>query len=119
MGHLRKSATLGLVLLLACSLAGVALADPTGPVSGAGLVLEKDLAQQTVLLDGQIELQVTPETRILDARGNPITLETLPVAPRKDGFVEITGEATVSYQATVEGGKLVARSIKVRGETVQ
>ena len=119
MGQLRKTMFSGLILLLACGLAGVALGDSSDPVLGAGLVLEKDLVQTTVLLDGQIELQVTPETRILDAEGNVITLSALPTAPRKGPFLEITGEATVRFEATRRGGKLIASSIEVQGKIVQ
>ena len=118
MGRLRKSASFGLALLLACTLARVALGDPSGSVGGAGLVLEKDLARETVLLDGQIKLHVTADTRILDEKGNPITLATLPVAPRDGHTVEMTGDATVSYQARREGGKLIAETIKVLGVTI-
>jgi hypothetical protein len=119
MGHLHKAAITGLILLLACSLAGVALGDPSGPTEGTGLVLEKDLVRQTVLLDGQIELHVTGATRLAGAGGNPITLEELPTAPKKGAFVEITGEATVRYTATPQAGKLIADSIEVVGETVE
>jgi hypothetical protein len=108
-----------LILLLACGLAGTALGESSESVRGAGLVLEKDTVQMTVLLDGQIELHVTPETRILDAEGNPITLAALPTAPRKDVFLEITGEATVRYEATLRSGKLMASSIEVQGKVVQ
>jgi hypothetical protein len=119
MGHLHRTAITGLILLLACSLAGVALGDPTGPTAGTGLVLEKDLVSHTVLLDGQIELHVTAGTRIADADGTPITLEDLPTAPKKDAFVEITGDATVRYSATAQAGKLIADSIQVVGKTVE
>ena len=119
MGHLRKSATLGVILLLACGLAGVALADPAGPVEGVSVVLEKDLVAKTVLLDGQIVLHVTAETRITDSEGNPITLAALPTAPKNDGFVEMTPDSTVRYQASVEGGKLVAVSIAVEGKLIE
>ncbi len=111
MGQLRKTGMLGLVLLLACSLASIAWGDPSKTVSGAGLVLEKNLESQTVLLDGQVELQVTPETRIVDANGKLIGLELLPTAPRKGPFTEITSEASVRYEATRKQGKLVAISI--------
>ena len=116
MGHLRKVATLGLILLLACGLAGVAFGDPAGPTKGVSLVLEKDLAQQTVLLDGQILLHVTPETEIRDAQGALITLAELPVAPNEEGLVEMIPEATVKYEASASGGKLIAKSIVVQGE---
>lgn len=118
MGQLRKTMLSGLILLLACGLAGVALGEASDSVRGAGLVLEKDLVQKTVLLDGQIELHVTPETRILDAEGKAITLAALPTAPRKGPFLEITGEATVRYEATRQRGKLIADSITVQGIAV-
>jgi hypothetical protein len=118
MGRQRKSASFGLALLLACTLARVALGDPSGSVGGAGLVLEKDLTRQTVRLDGQIELQVTSNTSILDPEGNPITLAQLPVAPRDGTLVKGTGEATVRYQARLEGGRLIAETIKVLGVTI-
>ena len=119
MGNLHKAAITGLILLLACSLAGVALGDPTKPKQGTGLVLEKDLARQTVLLDGEIVLHVTAGTRLTDADGNPIALADLSTAPKKDAFVEITGDATVRYSATAQAGKLIADSIEVVGEVVE
>jgi hypothetical protein len=116
MGHLRKFATLGLTLLLAGGLAGAALGDPARPTAGVSLVLEKDLAQQTVLLDGQILLHVTPVTEMLDAEGALITLADLPVAPNDDGLVEMSPEAMVRYEASASGGKLTATSIVVQGK---
>jgi hypothetical protein len=116
MGNLRKAAITGLIVLLACSLAGVALGDPAGPTKGKGLVLEKDLVAQTVLLDGQIVLHVTPDTEILDSGGVPITLAELPTAPNQDGLVEITADAMVRYEASASDGKLIASSIAVEGE---
>ena len=116
MGHLRQATITGLVLLLACSLAGVALGDPAGTTKGKGLVLEKDLLAQTVLLDGQIVLHVKPDTEILDAGGVSITLAELPTAPNQDGLVEITEDAMVRYEASAAGGKLIAKKIAVEGE---
>ena len=77
------------------------------------------MAKMSVLLDGQVELHVTPVTRILVADGNQISLAALPTAPRKGVFLEITGEATVRYEATSRSDKLIASSIEVQGEVVQ
>jgi hypothetical protein len=61
---------------------------------------------------------VTSDTSILDQEGNPITLEKLALAPRDGALVKMTGEATVRYQARLEGGKLIAETIKVLGVTI-
>ena len=99
MGHLRKIATLSLILLLACSLAGAALGDPSGPVKGEGFgfVVAVDAGSGELRLDDGIVLRVSGKTRMSRADGSRVTLETLSVsedaevAVRFEGVLEVLG----------------------------
>jgi len=112
MGSLRRCAGMLVAGLLMLTLAGPAAAET---ISGEALVLEKDVAQGTVTLDGQIVLEVREDTRIVAANGARITLLGLPVARQVDGGFEESGDATVRYQARMAGGKKVAEEIEVLG----
>jgi hypothetical protein len=96
--------------LLILTLAGAATAQT---VEGQALVLEKDVAEGTVTLDGGIVLQVDESTRIVSEDGRRILLVQLPVARRHGGgFVE-SEEASVRYQARRVGAALLAEEIQV------
>jgi hypothetical protein len=98
--------------LLILTLAGPAASQA---LSGEALVLEKDVAEGTVTLDGGIVLEVRESTRIIAASGGRITLLGLPVARQVGGGYEESGDATVRYQARMKSGKKVAEEIEVLG----
>ena len=98
-----------IVGLLVLALAGPATAET---ISGAALVLEKDVVAGTVTLDAGIVLQVRESTRILNERGLPIPLSALPVARHVDGGYEESREATVRYQARLAGREKIAEEIR-------
>jgi hypothetical protein len=101
--------------LLMLALAGPATAET---LSGHALVLEKDLVQGTVTLDGGIVLRVDAGTRILSQGGQRISLMALPAARHFGGGYLESGEATVHFEArTSSGGVLVAEEIQILGET--
>lgn len=106
-------------LLLALGL-GLALGAPTGAaaetVRGRGLVVAKDLGESTVRLAPGALLHVEEHTRILDADGLLLPLVALEVARKEGPMVEGNGDAMVRYEASREGGKLVAERIRVLGE---
>lgn len=97
---------LGLVLALA----------PLGPAyearaevtEGIGVILAKDLVQNTITFDGQRVYRVLERTRIHDANGQPLTLEEVPVAVRHHGLPMVTGDVTASFEAVQsrKGGTL-------------
>ena len=110
MSTLRRCAGMLVTGLLILTLAGPAAAET---ISGEALVLEKNVAQGTVTLEGQIVLQVRDSTRIVAANGRRITLRELPVARRVSGLIEASAEATVRYQGRRVGGENLAEEIRV------
>jgi hypothetical protein len=98
--------------LLILTLAGAATAQT---VEGQALVLEKDIVEGTVTLDGGIVLQVDESTRIIDSDGKRITLVGLLVARRVGGLAEASLNATVRYQAQLVNGKRRAEVLEVLG----
>ena len=112
MSSLRRCAGVLVTGLLILTLAGPAAAET---ISGEALVLEKNVAQGTVTLDGGIVLEVDEGTRIIAASGGLITLLALPVARQVSGGYEESGDATVRYQARIRGGKKVAEELEVLG----
>jgi hypothetical protein len=119
MDRLRRGATRSLAGLLGAILlawGGMAFAED---LRGLGVVTGKDVVARTVTLSGGAVLQVTEATRIADASGRRLTLEELSVAPRVGGGVQLTGDATVRYEATRGAEGTVAHSIAVLGRLVQ
>ena len=113
MSSARRSAGILVIGLVVLALAGVAGAARGDAIAGEGLVLEKNVAQGTVTLEGQIVLQVRDSTRILAANGRRITLLELPVARRVSGLIEASSNATVRYQGRRVGGENLAEEIRV------
>ena len=109
----RRYAGLLIAGLVALALASGSGAADSDAISGEGLVLEKNVAQGTVTLEGQVVLQVRESTRIVGANGQRITLRELPVARRVSGLIEASSAAAVRYQGRREGGKNLAEEIHV------
>ena len=112
MSTLRRCAGMLVTGLLILTLAGPAAAET---ISGEALVLEKNVAQGTVTLDGGIVLEVREDTRIIAANGARITLLGLSVARQVSGGFEESPDATVRYQARIVGKKKVAEELEVLG----
>ena len=101
-------------------------ADPaagTQPVTGEGLIVEKNVEQDVtkgrITLDTGVVLEVTARTKITSAQGKRLTLLELPVAQAAGaggGIIAASGDAMVRYQGMVRGGRLSAYVIQVMGQ---
>ena len=88
--------------------------------SGEAVVLEKDMAARTLTLDGGIVLRITGDTRIENANGESLTLESVPSARLvQDGIYEVSGDETVRYSARREGTRMMAELVRVVGTPLQ
>ena len=105
--------------LLALGILGFALPALAEDLVGQRVVLEKDLDRGTLTLDGPLVLQVTADTRITDAEGRALTLADVPSAVRTEIGYEVRGDESVEYEAVRSRGRNLARSIVVRGGTVE
>lgn len=99
--------------------AGLLLAGPgawAGSVDGKGLVIGKDLAARTIALNGGRTLHVTESTAFEDADGARSSLAALPVAGQEaPGMYQVSPDATIRFEATTSGDRLVAHRVKVTG----
>ena len=112
MSTLRRCAGMLVTGLLILTLAGPAAAET---ISGEALVLEKNVAQGTVTLDGGIVLEVREDTRIIAANGARITLLGLSVARQGSGGFEAGPDAAVRSRARGGGRKRGAGEREVLG----
>jgi hypothetical protein len=113
MASTRSSAGILVIGLMALALVVSVGAAATDAIYGEGVVVEKNVAQGTVTLEGQIVLEVGESTRIVAANGRRITLAELPVARRVSGLIEASADATVRYQGRRVGGENLAEEIRV------
>ena len=113
MSSARRSVGMLIIGLVVLALAGAVGAATGEAISGEGLVVEKNLAQGTVTLSGQMVLEVRDSTRIVARDGRRITLLELPVARRVSGLPELSADATIRYQGRRVNGKNLADQIRV------
>jgi len=84
---------------------------------GEGLIVAKNVREQTLSLDGGVVLQVTERTRIEAADGRRLGFGDLVAGAHRGPFVEAVPGATIRYEASSRGhtGPLRAEWIRVGG----
>jgi hypothetical protein len=97
-----RNAGLGLALLLAL-VAGPAWA---GTVSGSGMVTAKSSTPQTLVVDDQVTVRITPDTQLVDPAGNPVAFADIPVGGP-------AGQVLVDYRGIQAGSGVVADRVVV------
>jgi hypothetical protein len=118
-GWMTALATTGWLMLGASGQIERSGGSPTGvdahASSGTGVVEAKDPKHGTVTISGQL-YSVAPTTRILDKTGQPIPLESLPVARifRDEPMVDTA--ALVEFSASETGHGWVLESVKVQAK---
>ena len=82
--------------------------------SGTGVVLEKNLSNRSLLVNGTTWISVSPETIIRGADGRLMSFEELPAGTKIPHGYKTVGDEAIEYEADEVNGKLVARTIRVR-----
>ena len=93
------------------AIAGAAWAEDE-TIRGTALVIEKDVAQGTIVLDGR-SFQVRESTELVGAAGERITLLEIGVARREHGGLVATKDSVVAYEAMERGSTLLLSSLHV------
>lgn len=108
----------GSVLLLGLLASVAAGAEST---EGVAIVLEKDVANGTMLIEPPIiTLHVTKDTKITGLDGETIEFSALPTATKLDaGGYEVSGDLTIEYEASHDGDKLVVHRIQRKKGVLQ
>lgn len=78
-----------------------------GTVRGSGTVTAKSAAQQTLLVDDQVTVKITPDTQLVDSAGNRLSFDSIPVSGDQDGQV------LVDYEGSQSGSAVVADRVVV------
>lgn len=107
--------TIAAALALAAVLGGAGGATAgSNSRSETAVVDARDVKAGTVTLSGEV-FRVTPATRILNVKGEPIPLQRLPIAnpSRDDGAVDTS--AAVRFEATESSNGWVLEMVQVVG----
>lgn len=100
------------IVLTVLMVAGFALAS--GMAGAAeGVVLEKNVTKQTLLLEGPKVLAVDANTVMSDVRGLPITFGELRTAKKIPLGYEFMGDEAIAYEAKLVNGRLLASKIRM------
>lgn len=112
---MRAHKKIAVALALAAGLAGAGeAAAGSNTRADTAVVDARDVKAGTVTLSGEV-FRVTPTTRILNEKGEPIPLQRLPVGnpSRDDGSVDTS--AVVRFEATESSNGWVLERVQVVG----
>lgn len=112
-GRLATAAAIAFVL-------GGPAASWADEVRGRSLVMAKDLAEGTILVNGGRVLHVSATTAFADAAGGRMTFAELPVA-RQDApqMYVVSADATIEWEGTRRGDRIVVHRVQMAGEALE
>ena len=82
-------------------------------VDGVGVILDKNMGNRSLLVNGTTWLVVSPNTIIRDQDGSLLTFEELPSGTKVANGYKTVGDEAIEFEADDVNGSLVARTIRV------